>query len=84
MKQGIDRSLTLPHKKGRVTTVLKLMTPNDRQSLSVTSEEKGGKKKLESLLSFQDHLVGEKGPPPFFSTLFQSILSPESHYKACF
>ena len=42
MKQGIDCSLTLPHKKGRVTTVFKLVTPNARQSLSVASPPKPG------------------------------------------
>ena len=57
---------TLPHKKGRVTTVFKLVTPK-ASPCPLPPRKKGGKKKLESLLSFQDHLVGEKGPPLFFN-----------------
>ena len=73
VKQGIDCSLTLTHSKGRVTTILKLVTPDARQSLPVASipqaevekkqqrrrkkRKSAGKKRLESLLSFQERLV---------------------------
>ena len=80
VKQGIDCSLTLTHSKGKVTTIFKLVTPDARQSLPVASlpqaevEKKqqrrrkkrktAGKKRLESLLSFQERLVRERGLPP--------------------
>ena len=79
-KQGIVCSLTLTHSKGKVTTIFKLVTPDARQSLPVASlpqaeaekkqqrrrkkRKSAGKKRLESLLSFQERLVRERGLPP--------------------
>ena len=78
VKQGIDCSLTLPHKKGRVTTVFKLVTPNARQSLSVASppkpglrrsSRKGRRGKKEERRSFLSRITlqGRRVPTPFFN-----------------
>ena len=77
VKEGFDCTLLLKHSKGKVTTILKcnkLVASSDARNsvpqpaVSPTQAEaakrrKMSKKKLESLLSFQERLVREKGLP---------------------
>ena len=80
VKQGLDCSLLLKHSKGKIITTLKcsevLKPPKAKDGRQLTpssqaevkgrkKKNKGGKqKKLESLLSYHQRLVEEKGLPP--------------------
>ena len=79
VKLGLECSLILKHSKGKITTTLQFSKRRDldvktsTSSSSVSQAEKGKRKqkrrggnakKLERLLSYQEHLVKEKGLPP--------------------
>ena len=49
---------------------------------AVEKEEEEKRRKEEAF--FPGSPCRGEGSPPLFSTLFQSILNPESHYRACF
>ena len=80
VKQGIECSLLLKHKRGKITTTRQCSStpspavakPNFSPYSSLAEKEKGEKKKngsgskkrLEALLAYHQRLVTEKGLPP--------------------
>ena len=82
VKQGVDCSLVLKHRQGKVITILKcsavvVKNPEARNSSPLSSSPTSphaerkkkkrntrGEKKLESMLSYHQRLVVEKGLPP--------------------
>jgi hypothetical protein len=78
VKQGVECSLLLKHSKGKIITILKsivssspeakaspFLKPSLTEKPKKKKKNKGNKtKRLESLLSFHQRLVEEKGMPP--------------------
>ena len=98
VRQGTECTLLLKHRKGKITTILtststRILEPkvspsthkesSNQADKKKTVRKKGNsKKRVETLLSFQRHLVEEKGLPPIRLMLQHDAASPAQSFQA--
>ena len=95
---GAECTLLLKHRKGKITTILtststRILEPkvspsthkessNQADKKKTVRKKRNSKKRLETLLSFQRHLVEEKGLPPSRLMLQHDAASPAQSFQA--